>query len=357
MLNAVLSSGPNFKPSMFPNSSLFSAEDGPIVVDGARLKATAPWQQWASFVHHQDQVNGGQFAKTSLRDQEVSVRAGAALRFAVNPARVFRSDLMSNQDAYVGVIEALANIVKRAMYFEQALRVRYFRFDGGLHSSPVSGWLHASRGSMVLSEHREDAAGSCCILLKDTVDQDGIALYDFCTAPVLRSVGCGYSPDGTLFLASFVCNDNSIIEIDYDVHLADQTHPSNRVSNISEVLLDGTWQPAAPFNWIGWYNGRSRPTTLRSSLSLSNQYFEKNMRMLTRWFACAHDCGVPEPKQLDWGVRGYFRRFVCDMVARARAGTLPPSHHERLLALDFTCGSKRTHIGGLLECSRYASID
>jgi hypothetical protein len=359
MLNAMHSSGSDaFKPSQFSLSAMFENGEEHVVIDGTKKAIThAHWQTWVTIGHRVEAVPPAEATGPTRRSQEVSVRAGAALRFAINPSRVFRREGGMNHLFDEGVSAALADILSRAMLFEQALRVRYFRFASGEYQAPITGWFHGTRGAIVVTDKLASANAMRYVQLKDAVDAKGKSLRDFCTATVTRSLWSGYSSDGCLYFASFECSDRSVIEIDYDAHLADQTHPTCRSTDINEVVLDGSWKPATTFNWVGWYNGRSRPTSLRSKHTHGNQHFEKGVTMLARWFKCAKECWVKEPRHLDWRVRGYLRRILGDFIDRARAGTLPPSHQERLLQLDFTWGKDRTHISELIADPHGVSVD
>lgn len=359
MLNAMLSSGSDaFMPSSYGSSIMLGNGDPAVVIDGTKLKAAnAPWQQWATIGHHANAPAPAEATGPIFRSQEVSARAGAALRFSINPSRVFWRDGGLNHPFDEGVSTALANILSRAMLFEQALRVRYFRYTGGEYQAPITGWFYGTRGAVVISDRTASKEAMRYVQLKNAVDPHGRVIQDFCTATVTRSLWSGYSPDGSLYFASFECNDRSVIEVDYDVNLADQTHPHRQTTEANDIVLDGTWKPGTEFNWIGWYNGRTRPSTLRSKHTHGNQHFEKNLEMLSRWFKCAEECWVKEPRHLDWRVRGYLRRILGDFIDRARAGTLPPSHQERLLQLDFTWGKERTHISELIADPHGVSAD
>ena len=257
----------------------------------------------------------------------VMLRVIFAQRYPVDMQRCFQS-----------VPVALMDICARAAFYEQALRVTVSLGA----AKEVWGLRGVVGDTLSLSRPKE---------VNEQTDSD-------CTV-TLTSIGVGrYNTDKGHF--ELPCRDvaGRSILLDYDYCLADRIHrfhhPMYLPNYVESVLL--CENDCKLVDWAAWEDGSARPERFVGPQSTANVTFEKNLVKLAESVAAVRRVhGAACKPNITWAAWGLNYKFIEHEVLRARQGDIPPSHVERLIALNVTWGMARLGLRDVLaQYSRYS---
>lgn len=259
-------------------------------------------------------------APTKLR-RDLRERAQGALRYPVMLPELLQAP------------QAVRAICARAAFYEQALRVN---LEGSI----------ALRGTWWLTGADRD----CITVQRPPPDAPARGARDEVLRLTVLDVGTGqYQPQrGTYELPVCVGSGLSAV-LDYSFCLADQTHRRRHPLDFEDFEASIAAGTGAVVDWLTWPGGHRGAARLVGPNSTANLAFETNFERLDRevqaWRAEHRSNRVANISYADWG---YHYKFLEHVVLRARARDIPPSHVERLLALDCTWGKQATPLRVLL---------
>ena len=303
-------------------------------------------------------------ARIAQRQAAVRERAICAARFEIQPSNftvatnqldklrpAANSTNHASAQAFLCELESLA---RRAYYYDQALRVQ-------LHNDPRPWWFRAV--------HVEQENQRVRFIL-DLARLDSRAPNGLSTSQILIGVDdatgtpckCGYSQQATHFGMQLPqlsqaphpqqsTNPAGIISIDYDVHLADQTHlplwPFDQQGRFNPAHdgqptgADAPWvRPAKALDWqylLEQSFGRQR---LWAQHACANQTFEHGLTALMRHLGAMDPSDDTQPL-IGQSDDYTHHKFLELQRLKADQHILPHSHFERLIALPCRWGEQR----------------
>lgn len=301
-----------------------------------------------------DFVGVGTAPVVATSADKASVAALPALKVKVKPnsrmaevmERAVHAHLFPLKAANIGGCSvgdaSVEDFFARAWFYEQAVRVRI---------AMPNGW---SQAWWLLEAGNDDKACTSCMAIVVGRRRDEAAWDLKSGMHSLRLEGLslveskGYSESGGLMQLTLATAAGDRVQLDYDACLADQTHRGAIFMDIVNAWRAPV-EPAPMISWRLWEAGPPVPK-LASTLTTANAAFERSFQKLRlRLEQLRQDDPQAKVPDISWSVEREHYKFIEHLVLKCRQGAVPPSHLERVSALDFTWGLGCEHISKLIE--------